>query len=307
MYLSGPPLHVLAMHLVAALPRARSATATRSRSRPASTAATSPTRWRSGLVPVTVCTDLLQAGRLRPRAAATSTSSPSAWDGVGARTIDDFVIRAYGHGEAALERAAAAIGERSASDAALSRRARGGSGSRDRRRAGAVRALGLRGDGSLNTPTTSTRTVADPRYAPAAERQAAAEDRPPPGALRLHHLRQVRAGLPQRRQLHLRADPAARCRSSRSRRDGAGWSAREEGTLRDRASSTRSATSPDFCNECGNCDVFCPEDGGPYVVKPRFFGTLAAWQADGRATGSRSSGEKASSWCADASRGVRRA
>lgn len=31
----------------------------------------------------------------------------------------------------------------------------------------------------------------------------------------------------------------------------------------------------DFCNECGNCDVFCPEDGGPYIEKPRFFGTLA--------------------------------
>ncbi|MBI4852308.1 MAG: 4Fe-4S dicluster domain-containing protein [Acidobacteria bacterium] len=30
----------------------------------------------------------------------------------------------------------------------------------------------------------------------------------------------------------------------------------------------------DFCNECGNCDVFCPEDGGPYIEKPRFFGTL---------------------------------
>ncbi|MHB1844621.1 MAG: glutamate synthase [Deltaproteobacteria bacterium] len=33
----------------------------------------------------------------------------------------------------------------------------------------------------------------------------------------------------------------------------------------------------DFCNECGNCDVFCPEDGGPYVLKPRFFGTLEHW------------------------------
>jgi putative selenate reductase len=36
----------------------------------------------------------------------------------------------------------------------------------------------------------------------------------------------------------------------------------------------------DFCNDCGNCDTFCPEDGGPYLVKPRFFGSLAAWRAD---------------------------
>jgi putative selenate reductase len=35
----------------------------------------------------------------------------------------------------------------------------------------------------------------------------------------------------------------------------------------------------DFCNECGNCDVFCPEDGGPYVIKPRFFGRRADWHA----------------------------
>jgi putative selenate reductase len=38
------------------------------------------------------------------------------------------------------------------------------------------------------------------------------------------------------------------------------------------------ANFQDFCNECGNCDVFCPEDGGPYVEKPRFFGSLDAWQ-----------------------------
>jgi len=34
----------------------------------------------------------------------------------------------------------------------------------------------------------------------------------------------------------------------------------------------------DFCNECGNCDVFCPEDGGPYVEKPLFFGTVETFQ-----------------------------
>jgi len=37
-------------------------------------------------------------------------------------------------------------------------------------------------------------------------------------------------------------------------------------------------TFQDFCNDCGNCDTFCPEDGGPYLEKPRFFGSLAAWR-----------------------------
>jgi putative selenate reductase len=39
------------------------------------------------------------------------------------------------------------------------------------------------------------------------------------------------------------------------------------------------ASYADACNECGNCDVFCPEDGGPYVVKARFFGSHASFSA----------------------------
>jgi putative selenate reductase len=38
------------------------------------------------------------------------------------------------------------------------------------------------------------------------------------------------------------------------------------------------ANFQDFCNDCGNCDTFCPEDGGPFVEKPRFFGSLDAWR-----------------------------
>jgi putative selenate reductase len=38
------------------------------------------------------------------------------------------------------------------------------------------------------------------------------------------------------------------------------------------------ANFQDFCNDCGNCDTFCPEDGGPYLEKPRFFGSLEAWR-----------------------------
>ncbi|MDZ7290740.1 MAG: glutamate synthase [candidate division KSB1 bacterium] len=38
------------------------------------------------------------------------------------------------------------------------------------------------------------------------------------------------------------------------------------------------ANYADFCNECGNCDVFCPELGGPYIEKPRFFGSRESWE-----------------------------
>jgi putative selenate reductase len=37
-------------------------------------------------------------------------------------------------------------------------------------------------------------------------------------------------------------------------------------------------TYADACNECGNCDVFCPEAGGPYIEKPRFFSSLQSYR-----------------------------
>lgn len=40
-----------------------------------------------------------------------------------------------------------------------------------------------------------------------------------------------------------------------------------------------------FCNECGNCDTYCPEYGGPYIEKPRFFSTLEDWKTSSRYDG----------------------
>ena len=55
-----------------------------------------------------------------------------------------------------------------------------------------------------------------------------------------------------------------------------GFSVRQEGTLAI-TKKHQIGNFADFCNECGNCDVFCPEDGGPYVLKPRFFGSREQW------------------------------
>jgi putative selenate reductase len=38
------------------------------------------------------------------------------------------------------------------------------------------------------------------------------------------------------------------------------------------------ANYADFCNECGNCDTYCPEYGGPYLKKPSFFGSLETFK-----------------------------
>ncbi len=59
--------------------------------------------------------------------------------------------------------------------------------------------------------------------------------------------------------------------------DAAGW--RRVGQRPYRVSKRiQMATFADACNLCGNCDVFCPEDGGPYIEKPRFFGSIDAWE-----------------------------
>jgi putative selenate reductase len=51
------------------------------------------------------------------------------------------------------------------------------------------------------------------------------------------------------------------------------------------AESHQIANYADFCNECGNCDVFCPEHGGPYLKKPRFFGSRESWEKDTKSNG----------------------
>jgi putative selenate reductase len=45
------------------------------------------------------------------------------------------------------------------------------------------------------------------------------------------------------------------------------------------------ANYADACNDCGNCDVFCPEDGGPNFEKPRFFSSLERYRKSGGRNG----------------------
>ena len=52
-----------------------------------------------------------------------------------------------------------------------------------------------------------------------------------------------------------------------------GWNTTESGNFKIEEVE-QLANFADACNDCGNCDVFCPEDGGPYIEKPRFFGSL---------------------------------
>jgi len=233
MYLSGQPLHVLAMTLVqrfrerfgAGIPVSFSAGIDRTNF---------PDAVALGLVPVTVCTDLLRPGGYG-RARGYLEELAKRMRDVGARTVDELIRRAYGHEEAHVLR---------------------------------------------NTRTYVERVSTDPRYR-----------------------KNANAKVPKKIGRHLRLFDCISCDkcvpvcpndanftfvlprgeipSVRIRRVGERW-VRTGGDPVRIEEKHQIGNFADFCNDCGNCDVFCPEDGGPYVIKPRFFGSEEAWAADGR-------------------------
>ncbi len=271
-YLSGAPLHVLAVHLVA---RFRERFGDRI---PISFAA--GIEWQNfadtvalGLAPVTVCSDLLNPqgyGRL----ASYHRDLTRRMKETGSGTLDEFVIRAQGHAEAALERAGFDPGRRERCARALAEN-------------GDLRAAA--GDGFdrwvseaklLNTASYAASVDRNPRYA------RARNSKPPRKIGRTLKLFDCLTCdkcvpvCPNDANFTLRL-PEREIPVVRIRRNGAGWTWNEEGRTA-LGEDHQIANFADFCNECGNCDVFCPEDGGPYVLKPRFFGSEESWRAFGR-------------------------
>ncbi len=73
--------------------------------------------------------------------------------------------------------------------------------------------------------------------------------------------------------------PAEEVPILRLKRSGTGWSTASDKNLIV-AKPHQIGNIADLCNDCGNCDVFCPEEGGPYRVKPRFFVSAERWRHD---------------------------
>ncbi|MGQ0720541.1 MAG: glutamate synthase [Candidatus Eiseniibacteriota bacterium] len=271
MYLSGQPLHVLAMQLVR---RFRERFGTK---HPISFAAgidkaNFADAVALGLVPVTVCTDLLRPGGYARQRGYLQELARRMRE-VFANTVDEFVLRAYGQGDpgssaAAADgarrraEAAAPAGTRSSADAAAP--------SRDRLDEAMLR----------NTRIYVERATADPRY------KKAANSKPPKKIGRRLSLfdcitcDKCVPVCPNDANFAL-ALPPEDIPSAKLRFAGGRW-VEEAGAPIRLAEKHQIGNFADFCNDCGNCDVFCPEDGGPYVLKPRFFGSEAAWRADGR-------------------------
>ena len=238
-YLSGEPLHVLALglglklreELGAAFPISFSAGVD---------AANVAGVVACGFVPVTSCTDLLRPGgyqRLYRQAEALAAAMGDA----GAATIPDFIRRRAGHASGNLAEASLTNHRRAATEA-----------------------------------------LGDARY-------SAHRTGKPPRKIgsHLHLLDCINCDkcipvCPNGANFTYETPPRTIAYRDLQVRDGR-LKAGEERTLTlggEKSSPHQIANWVDACNDCGNCDVFCPEDGGPYIEKPRLFSSLSSFLSD---------------------------
>jgi putative selenate reductase len=279
MYLSGAPLHVITLSLLERLRRARPEV-------PLSFSAgvdnrNFPDCVALGLAPVTVCSDLLKPGGYS-RLPKYLENLEERMRGLGVRTVGDFVVKACGQGEAAVEGTFPPSPLREELLAMLR------SGQVDLRAVLAGAGQQARYDelvrtaAGLNTPLVVARATADPRYRAGSLR--------PPRRIGRHlalfdcvNCDKCLPACPNDANFAYEVEPLAReYESYRVEGDRAFPVAGGRFEVRERH---QIGTFQDFCNDCGNCDTFCPEDGGPYLEKPRFFGSLASWREQGARDG----------------------
>jgi putative selenate reductase len=237
-YMSGPPLHVLAMHLVGRFRRTFGLRIPLSFSGGID-AMNFPDAVALGLTPVTVCTDLLKTGGYA-RGQRYFRELTRRMAAAGAATIAEFVERAFRGGASASPAAD--------EPAALRNTAR--------------YVAGLAGN---------------PRYA------SARHSRPPRKIgreLRLFDCLSCDKCVPvcPNDANFVFELPSGEIPRATAWEEGGAWHLLADEPMAV-VEGYQIGTFADACNECGNCDVFCPEDGGPYHVKPRFFGSADTWLA----------------------------
>ncbi len=243
MYMSGAPLHVIALNLVKKF---------RAHQR-----APIPISFSGGLdannvaravamnfVPVTTCTDLLRPGGYA-RLIRYLENLGAAMRDLGATNIGDFILRFHGQAEAA---------------------------------AGDVETAGL-----LNTPILVEEATASPRYT--WERNKGVP-RKIGSKLWLYDCITCDKCVPvcpNDANFVYETSPV-NIEYDNFRLLPGEWRRIAGGVLRI-VKAHQFANYADACNECGNCDIFCPEDGGPFAEKPRFFGSLETYRRDAGRSG----------------------
>ena len=271
MYLSGPPLHVLATNLVDRF-RDRfgdhypiSFSAGIDRKNFADAVAI-------GLTPITSCSDLLKAGGYS-RATTYFRELDSRMDRLGVNTIPDYIIKAYGNAEQALSECG-----KDAEDSKIDECRKALEEGTSLLEAAGEDLYGrwLSQCKLLNTQTYAENATLDQRYA------LVKNSKPPTKVGSMLELFDCLTCdkcipvCPNDANFMLSIPPEQVPVKTLTFQDG-NWSVEESGKLV-LEKKHQIANFADFCNECGNCDIFCPEDGGPYVLKPRFFGSRESFR-----------------------------
>jgi putative selenate reductase len=211
-------------------------------------------------VPVTTCTDLLRAGGFG-RMRAYLENLEEAMIAAGARDRDELILRRFGKGDEARRLVDAELEDEGVTVDAAEHRAR------------VVRTAGV-----LNSHEVTARVTGDPRYG------AGRNGKPPRkvgSSLVLLDCLSCNKCVPVcPNDANFAIDtPPLEVAYEDVIVDERGVVARAPGGLFVVKQAQQWANFADACNECGNCDVFCPEDGGPYVMKARFFGSRASFDA----------------------------
>ena len=271
MYLSGPPLHVLATNLVDRF-RDRfgdhypiSFSAGIDRKNFADAVAI-------GLTPITSCSDLLKAGGYS-RATTYFRELDSRMDRLGVNTIPDYIIKAYGNAEQALSECG-----KDAEDSKIDecRKALEEGTSLLEAAGESLYGRWLSQCKLLNTQSYAENATLDQRYA------LVKNSKPPTKVGSMLELFDCLTCdkcipvCPNDANFMLSIPPEQVPVKTLTFQDG-NWLVEESGKLV-LEKKHQIANFADFCNECGNCDIFCPEDGGPYVLKPRFFGSRESFR-----------------------------
>ena len=268
MYLSGPPLHVLAMNLVRKFREVFGSTIAISFS-----AGINKGNFADavslGLKPITVCSDLLKPGGYG-RLEGYSQALLKRMADVDALSIDSFIIRAHGQGEKALAMLDLTPGQRQQARAALDGGAQLNTLPAETLRPWADQTA------LLNTEIYVARATADPRYHQVDNSKG---PKKVGSHLELFDCLTCDKCIPvcpndANFTLPMAAQPIP---VIKARQHQGVWLASAAGEMAV-TKKHQIANFADFCNECGNCDIFCPEDGGPYLIKPRFFGSEAQWR-----------------------------
>jgi putative selenate reductase len=267
-YLSGQPLHVITLNLVEKYRKARPRV-------PISFSAgvdnqNFPECAALGFTPITTCTDLLRPGGYA-RLPAYLDRLEERMRALGVRTLGDYIVKSNGNGEKAIERAVPEPGLRARLTRSL--------------QSDAVALRPLAGDlydaivheaALLNTASVVARATDEPRYKAAKNRGVPRKIGSKLWLFDCINCDKCVPVCPNDANFAYEV-PALKVAYHNYTVAEGGVVAADGGVFETRKEH-QIANFQDFCNECGNCDVFCPEDGGPYIEKPRFFGSLDAWK-----------------------------